>query len=160
MTCMIAILQWLHLLALATWLGETVFLSFVVAPTIFRTFPTDEAGRVMSALFPNYYRLGYGCGLVLLVSAAALWRLVDGGALRWGVTAGLAAAMLVACLYAGVVIQPRVLELRAELHRTDVPTSAKAEFDQLHRRAVQLNGAVLLGNLMIAGIVVSRLGAR
>ena len=36
-------------------------------------------------------------------------------------------------------------------------SDVKTEFDRIHRRSVQLNGAVLLGNLVIVGIVASRL---
>jgi uncharacterized membrane protein len=149
--------QCLHLLALVVWLGETIFLSFVVAPTLFATFP-PEAGRVMSALFPWYYRIGYACGAILIVSSVALWRSGAGGALG-SITVGVAAFMLAAVLYAGIVIQPRARALRLEVHGPNPSATAKAEFDRLHRRSVQLNFVVLLGGLAITAITAARLKA-
>ena len=154
---MLYLAQCFHLLALAVWLGETVFLSFVVAPTLFSAFP-QEAGRVMSALFPWYYRIGYACGAILLVSSLAFWRAGTGG-LRGAITIGVAALMLAAVLYAGIVIQPRARALRFEVHGATPPATAKVEFDRLHRRSVQLNSVVLLGGLAIAALTAAKLKA-
>ena len=144
-----AFVKWLYLVALIVWLGEIVFFSFVVAPALFRTLPTADAGRAVGAVFPLYYRLGYVCGGALLLTTLFLL----GGAVSrgwWSVNAVLAAMMLAATLYAGVVVQPRASELRLQIHDTAAPPTVKEEFDRLHRLAVQLNGAVLL-----CGIVVS-----
>src|SRR6266404_1023893 len=59
-----ALVRWLFLLALGLWLGEVVFFSFVVAPSVFRSVPPLEAGRVVGAIFPRYYLLGIACGAV------------------------------------------------------------------------------------------------
>lgn len=152
---MLYVVQCLHLLALAVWLGETVFLSFVVAPTLFSTFP-QEAGRVMSALFPWYYRIGYACGVVLLVSSLVFWRSGAAG-VRAAVTVGVAGLMLAAVLYAGIIIQPRARALRLEVHGPNPSAAAKLAFDRLHRRSVQLNSVVLLGGLAIAAMTAAKL---
>lgn len=152
---MLYVLQCLHLLALVVWLGETIFLSFVVAPTLFSSFP-QEAGRVMSALFPWYYRIGYACGLILLVSSFTLWRSGAGGA--WGaIVVGIATLMLAAVVYAGVIIQPRARELRLEVHGPNPSATAKADFDRLHRRSVQLNSLVLFGGLALTAMTAVKL---
>lgn len=150
------LLSWLHLVALIVWLGETVFLSFVVAPSVFRAFPVEQAGSVMSALFPGYYAVGSVCGVILVASAFGLWRTSKGG--RWAAAGGVAALMLGAVVYAGVVVQPRVHELRAERHRPGAGAAVDAEFDRLHRMSVRLNGLVLVGGLMLSVVFVA--GAR
>lgn len=144
-----------YLLALIVWLGEVLFLSFVVAPAMFRTFAVEEAGRAVGTLFPIYYKIGYGAGAVMLVTALALRGLAGGRA--WALIAGLVAVMLAATLYAGVVVEPRARALRPELHAASAPP-VKEEFDQLHRRAVQLNAVVLLGGIVVA--VISALQLR
>lgn len=150
-----AFVRWLYLLALIVWVGEVVFFSFGVAPAIFRTLPTADAGRAVGAVFPIYYRLGYVCGGVLLLTSLFL---LAGAASRlwWGVTAGLAAVMLAATLYAGLVVQPRATELRPQLHDAAAPPTAKEEFDRLHRLAVQLNGVVLVGGMFVS-IITARM---
>jgi uncharacterized membrane protein len=151
-----AVVKWFYLAALIVWVGEVVFFSFVVAPAMFRTFPTVDAGRAVGAVFPTYYRLGYVCGAVLLLTSLFL---LSGAAARgwWAVNAALAAVMLAATLYAGVVVQPRATELRPQIHDPGAPPTAKEEFDRLHRVAVQLNAVVLLGGLAVSIITAAAL---
>jgi uncharacterized membrane protein len=153
---MMALVRWLHLMALIVWIGEVVFFSFVVAPAIFRTFPPPalEAGRVIGEIFPTYYRIGYTCGVVLLITALAL--LATAQVRTWlSVEAVVLAGMLVATLYAGMVILPRATELRPQIHDPAAPASAIAEFDRLHHLAVVLNGAVLVGGVIISVITAA-----
>ncbi len=154
---MLAVAQWFYVFAVAVWLGTTVYLSLFAAPAVFRTFPVEEAGRVMSVLFPSYYRVGYGCGFVLVAASTACWRGASVGEGRWAVATALATLMLAAVLYAGIAIQPRAHAARSQMHEAADSTNIKAEFDRLHRRSVQLNAFVLVGNLVLAGIAASRL---
>jgi hypothetical protein len=144
-----------YLLALIVWLGEVVCLSFFVAPTLFRNFAVEEAGRAVSVLFPVYYRVGAAAGVVLLLSALVLRILAPARA--WSRVAVVVALMLAATLYAGWVVQPRAQTLRLQLHDTAASPALKQEFDRMHRLAVQLNGAVLIGGLAVAVITALRL---
>lgn len=145
---MYAFLKFVYLLALVVWVGEIVFFSFVGAPSIFRTLEAPEAGRVVGAIFPIYYRIGYVCGAALLGAGAVLIGQVAQRGL-WIFGTLLSAAMLAATLYAGIWIQPRAAELRPQLRDPEQAAAARPEFDRLHSRAVQLNGAVLLGGLVL-----------
>jgi len=150
------LVKWLYLAALIVWVGEVVFFSFVVAPGVFRTFPPPavEAGRVLNEVFPTYYKIGYACGLVLLVTSLLLLRTAS--ARLWpGVGTVVVAAMLAATVYAGVVILPRATALRPQIHDSAAPAGAKDEFDRLHRLAVTLNGGVLLGGIAISVITAA-----
>jgi uncharacterized membrane protein len=150
------VVRWVHLVALIVWIGAVVFFSFVVAPAIFRTFPPPavEAGRVIGAIFPVYYRIGYVCGVVLLLTALAL--LAAAPARAWfAVESVVLAGMLAATLYAGTIILPRATELRPQIHDPAAPASAKAEFDRLHHLAVVLNGAVLVGGVVSSVITAA-----
>ena len=150
------VVRWLYLMALIVWLGELVFFSFVVAPKLFGAFPVEEAGRAVGAIFPIYYRVGYGCGVVLLGGSLLFLRSVD---LRtwWGVNAAVVAVMLAATLYAGLRILPRATALRPQIHAADAPQSVKDEFSRLHRLSVQLNGVVLLGGIAVSVITAAAL---
>jgi hypothetical protein len=66
--------------------------------------------------------------------------------------------MLSATLYAGGVVSPRAREIRPLLHREPVDPAVRVEFDALHRRAVQLNGLVLL--LGLGTLTLAALGSR
>lgn len=154
---MTTLAKWLYLLSLALWLGSIVFFSFVVAPAVFRSLPRAEAGRVLGSIFPIYYGMGYACGGALLASALLLFRTTRPRAASWGAAAVLAAFMLGATLYAGLVVQPRVRALRSVLDETRGAPAAKEEFDRQHRLAVQLNVAVLCGGLIISALTAARL---
>lgn len=151
------LLLWTHLLALSVWLGETVFFAIVVAPALFGGLGREQAGAVTALIFPGYYAVGYVCGVLLVLTGFALGQRSQAGGGLWSVAAAVAALMLAACLFAGLVVLPDADALRAQLHDAGAPASLREEFDALHRRAVQLNGAVLIGGLVLAGLVAARL---
>jgi len=130
-------------LALVVWLGQVVFFSFTVAPAVFRALPPETAGQVVGVIFPRYYALGALAGIVALAAALVL-RAGTSATAPWSTICAMLALMLVATLYAGRVVFPRAQALRPRLHEAAVDPDAQAAFDRLHRRAVGLNGAVLL----------------
>jgi uncharacterized membrane protein len=139
-------------LALIVWLGGVVFFSFVVAPSVFGALSQETAGQVVGAIFPRYYVLGAASGVVALVAALALRR-GTAATTAWSLISAMLALMLVATLYAGWAVFPRAQALRPRLHEVAADPGIKVEFDRLHHRAVQLNGAVLL--LGIATVCVA-----
>lgn len=151
------LLLFLHLLALASWVGETLFLSFVVAPTLFSSLPAEQAGAAMGLIFPSYYVLGYACGALLVFTSTMIWRRSRPAGGRWLAAAFVAGLSLLACLYAGLAVQPRAAMLRPQLHDPQLAPSARPEFDRLHRRAVQLNVGVLVGGLILTGLLAIEL---
>src|SRR5262245_9354438 len=54
----------LHVLAMGLWFGSGVFFTFLAAPSLFRTFDTRLAGEAVGPIFPLYFALQGGCGLV------------------------------------------------------------------------------------------------
>jgi len=151
-----ALARWFYLMALIVWLGEVVFFSFVVAPGLFRTFPTEAAGRAVGAIFPTYYWIGYVCGMVLLMTSVAL-RGAFAPRAWWNANALLAAVMLAATLYAGLIIQPRAAALRPQIHAAEAPQTVKDEFSRLHGLAVMLNGVVLVGGVLMSALTSTAL---
>jgi uncharacterized membrane protein len=151
-----ALLRFLHLLALGVWIGEIVFFSFVVAPTLFRTLDPNAAGQVVSAIFPRYYALGTAAGIVALATGIVLAR--SAGASRWGlVTVGVVALGLAATVWAGWVVQPEAHRLRAAMQAAGESSPEAAAFKRLHARAVTLNVAALVAALAALGCSTSAL---
>jgi len=147
------ILKFLYLTTLIVWLGGVVFFSFIAAPAVFRTLPTQEAGQVVGAIFPLYYALGTGAGAIGLAAGFLLRLQAQAGKGRWLLAMALLLVMLGANLYAWQVILPRTRALRSEIHTTagDPPPTVMAEFRHLHARAMLLNLVVLLAGV---GVVV------
>jgi len=141
-------------LALGLWMGAVVFTSFVVAPAVFGAVGSETAGVVMGRIFPRYYVFTATCGSVALAAAIALGRR-SRGARAWTATVVMLTVMLAATTYAGAVVSPRARELRPLLHQPATEASARPEFDRLHRRAVQLNGLVLLLGVVTFGVAAT-----
>jgi len=146
-------------IALLCWLGGIIFFSFFTAPMVFTRLPIVEAGKVISAIFPRYYALGYIAGIISL--ALGIYFTSMRHSRIWWAAATLAIAIALAItLYAGMIIRPRVDSIRTVAEETTPDPARKAEFDHLHRLSVMLNGAVLLLNLAAlagtAGALVPR----
>jgi hypothetical protein len=123
-------------LAVGTWLGALVVLSFVVTPVAHRTFTPRDARRLLRPLFPRCYLFGVGCGFVALATVL-LGRpmLPQSEALRLALPT--AAAM--ACMIAGLWLFPRLRDLDGE----------DARFLRLHQVSAMLNSTAM-GALTLA----------
>jgi hypothetical protein len=133
-----------HIAALAFWVGVMLFFSGLLAPIAFQTFPQAQAGDLMNKLFAPYHIVGYVCAGAALLTA---WL---AGGLRGKARNALLIALLGGTLYAGLVISIEARALRVELRQAETAGPnpvTKARFDTLHRRAVTLNGAILIGAL-------------
>ncbi len=148
-----------YLLALACWLGGIIFFSFFTAPMIFTRLPIVEAGKVISAIFPRYYALGYIAGIISLALAIYFTSMRHSRIWWAGATLAIAIALAIT-LYAGMIVRPRVDSIRTVAEESTPDPALKAEFDHLHHLSVMLNGAVLLLNLAAlagtAGALVPR----
>jgi uncharacterized membrane protein len=153
------LLVWVHVLALGVWLGETVFFGAVLAPALFGSLGPEQAGTITALIFPGYYTVGYVCGVLLVLTALALWQRSRPVGGLWLGAAAVAALMLGACLFAGLEVLPEAAALRPLLHDAAAASSVREQFDDLHQLAVQLNMAVLIGNLVLAGLVAARLSS-
>ncbi len=144
--------EWLLLavnLAAGTMIGKIVFQSFVVAPTVFGSLDEASARRFLRDVFPRFYRLGLGCGGVML---AAL--IVAGIASQW------TWALVALTTLALVMIALETVSLRI------VPTINAARdagqasrFQTLHRLSVALTVVVLLLCIAAVGLLVHAAGA-
>jgi hypothetical protein len=146
------------LLALGLWIGTIACVSFLVAPVTFRLLAPAQAGDVVGAIFPSYYRIGIVVGALAVASALRLRPRAQHPAV-WSWTAGLAALGLAATLWAGLIVHPAARERRAALTTAGTAPSSDAEFQRLHHRAVMLNGVALLAALGARGVATRGLQA-
>lgn len=137
-------LRSLALVCMACWVGILAFFSFAAAPRLFRTLERREAGELVAALLPSYYQWGIVlCGvavgaLVVLAARASAGR----GRHLAGAALG---AVMVACLAWGLGVG---LPEANRARRAGDDTA----FAVAHRRAVQLNGLVLLCGLAVIAL--------
>jgi len=83
---MASALRFVYFVALAVWVGEIVFFSFVVAPALFGVLGAERAAPVLATIFPRYYAIGAVAAGLALGAAAVLQRSLRG----WWIAAVLA----------------------------------------------------------------------
>lgn len=138
-------LRFLQFLALGTWIGAIVFLSFVEAPGVFGILPNlDQAGSVVGYSLTRLHYIGVVAAVVYIIAGFGLtWRH------SWPAApaAILVFVMLALTLVSEFGVRPRMNTLRsqmASIQATPVENPLRAQFDRLHQASVGLEGATLL----------------
>jgi len=153
------LLRFVGLLALVVWVGGLVALGGIAAPAIFDVMAMRQVadGRLLAgALFGEVLRRFFlvSCGAGLLVLASMTLRRILGPKPRhFGFRAGILLLMLIATLYAGIVVAGRIAQLQATM--TVAPSSLpdgdprRIEFGRLHLLSTSLQLVPLLGGLAL-----------
>ena len=138
-----AMLRLLFTLAIGTWLGAIVSLTYIVTPTAHGTFDPRDARRLLRPLFPRHYTLGIACGFVaLLTILVGKASLSPEQALRLALPTGVG---LVCTVVGRQVLLPKL----RELDRND------PRFGWLHQISAMLNTTTLAAlALAMAGAVM------
>ncbi len=130
----------LYTLVLALWVGGTAVVTFIITPTIFRSFGRDLAGEIVGRLFPGYF-LG---NLVLTALALILFFLVAGDIQR--PAARLCFALLTAVIlinaYTEFRLYPKTVAVKRQIPSfgSESPDSpARRQFARLHALGAVLN---------------------
>jgi Domain of unknown function (DUF4149) len=141
---LLAVFDSVYVVALAAWVGSSLFFSFGVAPIIFKVLGVETGGKFVRAVFPRYYLWGAISGAVALPAFVA-------GPLCYheyrGTMVGVQALAIIAgvliMLYGGNSLTPAINEAR------DGGPSNHKRFERLHRRAVRLNVLVMVVGLLL-----------
>jgi uncharacterized membrane protein len=158
------VLRTLMFLALIVWIGGIIFFVAVLAPVVFSgVLPTRElAGNVVNPSLTRLHWIGMVAGAIFL-SSSVLFNLAK--YTRPRLFAPLHILMLLMLLLTMVSqfgIAPRMHTLRMEMGTIDnLPQddARRVEFNRLHRRSTQAEGAVLLLGLAVVVLTARRDGA-
>jgi len=130
----------LHL-GLALWVGGACALGLVVAPRLFHTVPSEQAGDLFGEILRRFTYFELSCGGVALLGACLTFAGTRrGGWISWARIV-LITAMLLITVGSSFGVHPRVRKLRQESG-----AEARQKFESLHNtstRLMQLN--ILLG---------------
>jgi hypothetical protein len=154
-------LRYATLLALVVWIGGLFALGAIAAPAIFQVVADKgvPAGRALSgAIFGDVLRrfhlVGYACGAWIVLSLVVR-ALLGPRPRRFAVRTTIAAAMLGAVLYSGLVVASSVARIQQQIGEGVSPSSLpagdarRAEFDRLHSRSTMLHFIPLIGGLVL-----------
>jgi len=139
---LLGIFDSVYVTALTAWVGSILFLSFGVAPIVFKVLGPENGGKFVRALFPTYYAWGAIAGAIALPAFVAVplcYPEFRGGAVAIQAMAILAGTLIM--LYGGNSLTPAINAAR------DAGAEGQERFKKLHRRSVRLNALVLLMGL-------------
>jgi hypothetical protein len=137
----------LALVALALWVGIMTCVALLVAPAAFGALEREAAGRMLGAVFPRYYAVGFGLGLV--AAAGALASMDRPGSWTAWAQLGAIAIMLALTAYAALGPLPEIRALAAAGDRPE-------RLARLHRLAMAANAAVFLAGLAAIALTWAR----
>jgi len=152
-------LRYVSLLALVVWVGGLVALGAIAAPVTFdviaaRQVPEGRvlAGAIFGGILQQFHYVSYACGLVMPLALTA--RAVLGPRpRRFALRVGIAAAMLLAVGYSGMIVAPRIeaLQQRIGIAPSSLPEGdpRRVEFGQLHGLSTGIQLIPLLGGLFL-----------
>ena len=156
-----AALRYATLLALAVWIGGLLALGAVAAPAVFQVIADKgvPAGRVLSGaivgeLLRRFHLIGYACGVWILF-ALVIRAVLGPRPRRFAVRVGIAAIMLAASLYSGLITSANIAGVHAQIGEGVSPSSLpegdarRAAFDRLHRQSTLLHFVPLIGGLVL-----------
>ena len=141
---MTSILRFLQIFGLGTWIGGIIFLSFIEAPGVFSILSNrEQAGSIVGYSLTRLHYIGMIAAVIYLLAGVVLAK-----SARWLIApaAILVVLMLALTLVSEYGVRPRMAALRAQMtsEATPLETPARAQFDSLHRRSVQLEATTLL----------------
>ena len=100
-------LRFVAALAVAVWLGGTVAIASVVAPSAFSVLTTSQAALLVGETLRRFHLVSYGAGVVVL-AAFAVMAVLGPRPRAFGLRLATVVAMLVATLISGLWIDRRI----------------------------------------------------
>ena len=136
-------------LALIVWVGAEIFFPIVAAITFQALLPnTHTAGAIVGHLLRILHMMGLVSGMVALalLAAAPVWNIYKPRAVL--APMGLLIAMIGLTLYSQFGIIPSMERDRitagGAIDAVDAANPSRVDFERLHRRSVNVEGAILL----------------
>lgn len=148
------VVQFIYLLALSVWIGGTVSIGALTAPSVFRILSDrDAAGEIMSRIFQQFDRVKDVCSLALITTSLAKFLTWERNWNVWLASRHLAVAIMIfTALTTGWVVGPALRKLRSAGPLQARSAEDSARFRKLHRLSVLMmqigTGAALLALLL------------
>ncbi|HEX5284703.1 MAG TPA: DUF4149 domain-containing protein [Bryocella sp.] len=153
---MATFLRILRLYPLALWVGGEIFF-VIVAGISFSVLPDKHsAGLVVRSALMDLHRIGIGAAVIYLLATLGLMAIERTGQRVRFIEIVLVAAMLLLTLYSQLGVIPQMendrLSLGGDITTAATGNPARQDFNRLHQRSVSLEGAVLLGGLVLIAL--------
>lgn len=134
-------------LAIAGWIGGASLFTFVLTPTIFKSYDRDIAGEIVGTLFPGYFQWGLFCGMIAITSI-----IMSSALKRKSIAASIIAVMLVFSSIQAFVIEPKAAAIKKQIpsfETTPTDDPLRVQFRKWHGVSAGLNLAVIGGGIAL-----------
>jgi len=152
-------LRYVSLLALVVWVGGLLALGAIAAPVTFdviaaRHVPDGRvlAGAIFGVILRQFHYVSYACGVVMPLALTAR-AILGPRPRRFALRLAIAAVMLLAVVYSGQIVAPRIDALQQTIGAA--PSSLpegdprRIEFGRLHGLSTGIQLVPLLGGLFL-----------
>lgn len=142
--------QFVHLLALAIWVGGLIMAGLVAAPVLFTRLSSKKvAGEVFGEMMRRFERLVLFC-IVLLVLTGIIKYLTWENLTPWNLTRYVAIGIMsIAGIYSAWAISPKLRALQEQIGEGKGSGEHEALFTRLHRKSFQCMQVILVCGLIV-----------
>ncbi len=136
----------IYRLLIAFWVGGAALFTFVLTPTLFRSFDRDMAGSIVGVLFPGYFKWGLICGVL------SLGCLLFVRGKHWFASSIIIVVMLVVTSVQAFVIEPKAAAIKKEIPSfitTPADHPMRQQFRKLHGISAISNLGVIGGGIVL-----------
>jgi thiol:disulfide interchange protein len=140
----------LYNLTLALWVGGIAIFTFVIAPTIFKSYGRDQAGEIIGRLFPGYFLYTLVLAALALILFFSVGQDRSSSAAR--ISLVLLALALVISAYTEFKLHPdavRVKQQVSSFEREPADSPARKQFSRLHALSASLNLLLLADGIAL-----------
>ena len=141
------ITTFIYHLAIACWTGGAILFTFILTPSIFKSFNRDTAGGIVGVLFPGYFRWRLVCGTIALAALFMPSTLKDKA-----IAAVIILGMLAITSLQAFVIEPKASTLKKNIpsfETTSQDDPLRLRFKRLHAVSAVSNLAVICGGIAL-----------
>jgi hypothetical protein len=154
------VLRFAALVAIAAWIGGLVALGGIAAPAAFDVAAVRSvadgralAGAIAGEAFRRFHVVSYACGAILLLTLV-LRAVLGPRPRRFALRLAVAALMLAATLYSGIVLSGAMSRVQREIGTVSVSSLPESdprriEFNRLHGAATMVQIIPIVGGLIL-----------
>jgi Domain of unknown function (DUF4149) len=140
----------IYSLVLALWVGGISIFTFIVTPTIFKSYGRDQAGEIVGKLLPGYSL--YTLVLTILALALFFFVALDRTLPAYRPSLALLVTALAITLFVASWVHPTAVEVKRTVisfERESRDTPARKRFTQLHTLSMSLNLLLLVDGVVL-----------
>jgi uncharacterized membrane protein len=148
--------RFVHVVALALWVGGGALYTFVLTPTIFAAYPRNTAGEIVGTMMPQYFRSQLAAIAVAALLTWLLRRTWPGT--RRALCLGLVLGALAVQSFVLLRLYPQILEVKSRVASFESAPDApeRTRFRSLHGASMLLNLLLIADGTLLLGLSVRR----